>query len=369
VLLVRTSDYTATNGTSVVLASGAIASDTLVVVAYGAFNVSNTYTQAQADARYPLNSIDLSAGKNKIINGDCAIWQRGTSFTFSATGGYTADRFELTSGGGGVVTVTREVFTSGTAPVAGYEGTYYINANYTSSGTTASDNGQYIEDVRTFAGQTVTMSVWVKVSTGTHNITPQMVQRFGSGGSGAGATSGTTFTATTSWQRYSATVTVPSVSGKTIGAGSSLQFRLDLGTTGVKQFSYWGWQVEAGSVATAFQTASGSVGGELALCQRYYETQDWAGSTYRPAVVYAANQQALTYTSFAVVKRATPSINWINPNTARYVSNNGVPSPTQTLLASSTTVSGTSIYTTATFTLAGAGWIDASATMTISAEL
>jgi hypothetical protein len=50
VLLVRTSDYTATNGTSVVLASAAILSDTLVVVAYGAFNVANTYTQAQTNA-------------------------------------------------------------------------------------------------------------------------------------------------------------------------------------------------------------------------------------------------------------------------------------------------------------------------------
>jgi hypothetical protein len=50
VLLVRTTDYTATNGTSVVLALAATLSDTLVVVAYGAFNVANVYTQAQTNA-------------------------------------------------------------------------------------------------------------------------------------------------------------------------------------------------------------------------------------------------------------------------------------------------------------------------------
>jgi hypothetical protein len=49
VLLVRASDYTASNGTSVVLASGAIVGDSLQVVAYGAFNVANVYTQAQVN--------------------------------------------------------------------------------------------------------------------------------------------------------------------------------------------------------------------------------------------------------------------------------------------------------------------------------
>jgi hypothetical protein len=50
VLLVRTTDYTASNGTSVVLAVAATLSDTLNVVAYGAFNVANTYTITQVDA-------------------------------------------------------------------------------------------------------------------------------------------------------------------------------------------------------------------------------------------------------------------------------------------------------------------------------
>jgi hypothetical protein len=49
-LLVRGSDYTASTGTSVVLTAGAVVSDVLNVVAFGAFNVANTYTIAQTDA-------------------------------------------------------------------------------------------------------------------------------------------------------------------------------------------------------------------------------------------------------------------------------------------------------------------------------
>jgi len=43
-------DFTATSGTNVVFTTGLVAGDIVDIVAYGAFNVANTYTQAQTDA-------------------------------------------------------------------------------------------------------------------------------------------------------------------------------------------------------------------------------------------------------------------------------------------------------------------------------
>ncbi len=65
-------DFTATNGTSIVLASGATVGDTLDVVAYGTQTIANVYTQSQSDARY----LQLTGG---TLTGDLT----GTTSTFS----------------------------------------------------------------------------------------------------------------------------------------------------------------------------------------------------------------------------------------------------------------------------------------------
>jgi hypothetical protein len=45
-------DFVATNGTSVVFGTGLTAGDIVDIVAYGAFDIANVYTQTQSDARY-----------------------------------------------------------------------------------------------------------------------------------------------------------------------------------------------------------------------------------------------------------------------------------------------------------------------------
>jgi len=58
--LVATSDFTANDGVTVVLATGATTGDVIDIVAYAAFELANVYTQSQSNARYAQLSNNLS---------------------------------------------------------------------------------------------------------------------------------------------------------------------------------------------------------------------------------------------------------------------------------------------------------------------
>jgi hypothetical protein len=324
-LQVRGSDYTATNGTSIVLTSGALASDVLNVIAYGATTITDTYTQAQADARFVQQSTNFFAGKNKIINGDFNINQRAfTSVTASA---YTFDRWRASVAGDGTATFTSQTFTPGAAPIAGYESTNFLQIATTGQTLTSTQTNisQRIESVRILAGQTATVSFWSKATSGTPKIAVELAQIFGNGGSPS-ATVNTYLgqaTLSTSWTRYSFSISVPSISGKTIGtdvntsylslnlftsAGSDLNSRT--GSLGIQTatIQFWGVQVENGSTATAFQTATGTIQGELAACMRYYErfTSDAVFGLLGTGKGYSTGVLQIIL-PFKTTKRALPS--------------------------------------------------------------
>ena len=216
------------------------------------------------------------AGKNKVINGDLGIWQRGTTFTSPASGVYTADRYATVQNGTGTSTISQQAFTLGTAPVTGYESTYFLRHQVTAVGTsTVNGVEQRIESVRTFANQTVTFSFYAKADAA-RTISARIDQYFGTGGSPSATVTGTvyTFSATTAWTRFSQTITLASIAGKTLGtsATDALYFKMYNANTLNSQMDIWGVQVEYGSKATPFQTASGgSQQDELAMCQRYYQ--------------------------------------------------------------------------------------------------
>ena len=264
------------------------------------------------------------AGKNAIINGDFLINQRG--FTSNTTSGsYNFDRFNQVNSGGSY-TLTPQTFTPGTAPIAGYEGRTYLQA-ITASQSAAGDFAiliQNIEDVTRYAGSTVTVSFFAKANTGTPKIALELQQFFGTGGSPSTAvnTAGGTVTLSTSWARYSLTVAVPSISGKTLGttantsflgvnlwtsAGSTFNTRAS--SIGIQNFtaSIWGVQLEYGSSATYFTTASNSIAGELALCQRYYERRTYNQVCY-PYVGQAFISTAVLIPIIYSEKRGTPTL-------------------------------------------------------------
>jgi len=299
-----------------------------------------------------LQSAQFAAGKNAIINGDFGINQRAFTSNTSS-GSFNFDRFfQINGGATGTLTITPQTFTAGTAPVAGYESTNFVRC-VTAAGASTNTYAlleQKIEDVRTFAGQTVTASFWVKAGSGTPNISVELEQSFGSGGSASVFTSVTKTAITTSWARYSFTVPVPSISGKTIGTGSALILSIwlsagsDLNTRsnslGLQNntFDIWGVQLEAASTASNFQIATGTKQGELAACQRYYYRLNSASGTKTLGTGYAYSTAALLIiTPFPVTMRSIPtSLETTAMATYGYESASAGNTPTTVTLSSAT---------------------------------
>jgi hypothetical protein len=243
------------------------------------------------------------AGKNKVINSDMTINQRNfTSTTTTAVQMVDRWRSTFTQASGVAPTYSVEQFTPGTAPVAGYEAKQYlrvVSTNQSAAGDRLLFTYNGIEDVRTFAGQTVTFSFWARAASGTPSVTMEFAQLFGTGGSPSTAITAigvTKIQINTNWVRYTGTVAIPSISGKTVGtdpntsqlgfsiwASAGSDWNTRSGSLGIQNntFDIWGVQVEYGSKATPFQTASGgNYFTELAMCQRYY-WRSTAASVYQ----------------------------------------------------------------------------------------
>lgn len=225
--------------------------------------------------------------KNKIINGAMMVAQRGTS---SSSGGYkTVDRFFFgwTSG---TVTIgqadTKDANVSGTN--AGYGSYMTVNASSSVGGYWT----QPVEDVNLFSAKTVTFSYYYYVNSGSNtNTTCYLRQNFGTGGS---TQVDTTPISDTTYDVSSGSITakrrvlvfnVPSVSSKTRGPTNTSFTQVIVGWAGTHNISYWGVQMEIGSIATEFEYRPYTL--ELQMCKRYYQPFGGAGGAASASQIHA----------------------------------------------------------------------------------
>ena len=247
-----------------------------------ALTISGTNQQITPAA--PISMVGGYNFRNKLINGNFDIWQRGTSQT--STGYGSADRWRC-GNSGSTKTASQQTFALGQTDVPNNP-KYFMRHVVTSSAGASSFTSmqQYIEGVETLSGRTATLSFWAKADA-SKNIAVEFYQGFGTGGSPSAAVSGIDsqlVALTTSWTKYTITVDLPSVSGKTLGTDGNdwvgVFFWFDAGSTFDARAANLGQQsgtfdiaqvqLEEGAAATPFEQRP--IGMELSLCQRYYFT-------------------------------------------------------------------------------------------------
>ena len=228
-----------------------------------------------------------------IINGDMAIWQRGTALS-SDSGNYACDRFWYA--GTGMTSQRSTDVPSG-----------FIYSNKLTYGSADMAIGQPIELPATgkqgnlISGQTLTIAFYGKVDSGTEGIGLAINFRngkFDSTDQQAFTISDNSVTLTTSWQRFTKTFTIPTVHANNIMTAFEIN--------GISKTAYiTGVQAEIGSFDANsipdFQFEDRAT--SLARCQRYftkalgdYESSSGGSGTKR------------VYWHFKQTMRASPTI-------------------------------------------------------------
>lgn len=210
--------------------------------------------------------------KNRIINGDFRIWQRGTTISNPiSTNFYTADRWGCNRAAdvsGAVVSriasgLTGFQFALALQRVAGNTGTEAISLWYSAESS----------DVYDLAGNPVTLSFWAKTGANYSGGSLAVVIYSGTGidervynYTGIVSVASTNQAITSTWTRYTLTGTVPA-NATEIG----LQFSWSpTGVAGADDaVKFAGIQLEKGGNVSDFEVRS--IGSELALCQRYFD--------------------------------------------------------------------------------------------------
>jgi multidrug efflux pump subunit AcrA (membrane-fusion protein) len=288
------------------------------------YGITNAYTKTEIDSK--VGTAGGLGFRNRIINGDMRIAQRGTSFPAIASTAYSLDRWLFGQAGTAVGTISQETFTQASGFPFSRVLFYIVTTADTSIGATeATTIQQRIEgfNVRDLVGAPFTLSFWVRSSkTGVHCV------RFGNSGNDRSYIAEYTVNAANTYEYKTVTVAegIPTSGGTwdfTNGVGLIVQFTLAAGSNFQTAANAWqansavgtsnqvncldtvgnifgitGVQLEAGSVASPFERRD--YGRELMMCQRYYYV---GGNLY--GCVYATNNM-ISY-HLPVTMRASPT--------------------------------------------------------------
>lgn len=273
-------------------------------------------TPIVADWLNDVNAVTYSTrpNKNYILNGNFDIWQRGTPIAITAGSTiYSADQWAAWSGLSGTCTITRLDFAHEQTDVPNNP-RYYMRYSMDGAATTVPILEQRIENVRTLAGEEVTLSFWVKTPSTSITIANVLArQYYGSAGS---ATDDTVIASDVVvegnvWQKLTYTFTIPAIdAGETISGGDDfLAIRLYLPSGTAASLDLAQVQLEKGACATGFEYRT--VGEELALCKRYYEI--FTLSQYNCIANGFGFSSTVARVPISYVhKRATPTVNSSN---------------------------------------------------------
>jgi hypothetical protein len=221
------------------------------------------------------------AGKNAVINGGFDVWQRGTSIT-GASKRYTADRWSIYAGSGGSQSSSYTITRQSTSDTTNLPFIQYCARFQRNSGSTSAQLFNFVQSFETvnsipLAGRTVTISFYARRG---DNYSPTSnllnIQVTSDTGTDQYLTDYSVYndainqsaTLTTTWQRFSYSGTF-ATNANEIAVGFNAT---PTGTAGANDyFEVTGVQLELGSVATPFSRAGGTIQGELAACQRYFQ--------------------------------------------------------------------------------------------------
>jgi hypothetical protein len=260
------SDYTATDGSTITLASGSSfnTGDVVVVRRRSTYAPADTYTQAAADAAFASGTI-ATAFKNRVQNGCFRIAQRSIGAVPAVTPTYGLDRWMASSTNAS--TQSRFASTS-------YGSIWAYNLSMATAGA-----GSYVQfvqrieavDIADLVGKTVTLSFWAAaaVTTGGFSGSYYIGHPTSTIDTFTAVTypiSGAAFTLDGSNTRRTITFTVPANCDK--GLEIAIRCTKDATAGTNLAMSLGSVQLEEGSKATPFERRPYQL--ELAMCQRFY---------------------------------------------------------------------------------------------------